>query len=85
MNNYIEAVCIGKPMGLPEYDEEFEQWVVFFEESETPWNPMFERDVVSYYCDSADEACEIYNHYNENPVEKERENEEVTSEDIALA
>ena len=70
-------------MGLPEYDEESEQWVVFFEESETPWSPLLERDVIGYYCDSADESCEIYNHYNKNPIEEE-ENEEVISEDVAL-
>ena len=39
MNDYIEAVCVGKPMGLPEYNEDTEEWEVYFEESETPWNP----------------------------------------------
>ena len=38
MNSYAEAVCAGKPMGLPEYHEEAEQWLVYFEESETPWS-----------------------------------------------
>ena len=33
MNYYIEAVCAGKPMGLPEYDEQAEQWSVYFEDA----------------------------------------------------
>ena len=36
MNNYIEAVCIGKPMDLPEYNEDTELWEVYFEESPPP-------------------------------------------------
>jgi len=68
MNNYIEAVCIGKPMGLPEYNEDTELWEVYFEESETPWNPYTERDVIAVPCEDAYEATDIYNHYNKNPV-----------------
>ena len=26
--NYIEAVCVGKPLDLPEYNEGTEQWEV---------------------------------------------------------
>ena len=37
MNNYIEAVCEGRPLDLPNYNEDTEQWELFFEESETPW------------------------------------------------
>ena len=65
MNSYIEAVCVGKPLDLPSYDEDAELWEVFFEESETPWNPTLERDIISYSCESADEACEIYHYYNQ--------------------
>ena len=78
MNDYIEAVCAGKPMGLPEYDEEAEQWFVYFEESETPWSDE-PRDVICVPCENAEEACKIYNHYNINPVMEEKEDEEVAS------
>ena len=72
MNNYIEAVCIGKPLDLPEYNEDTEQWEVHFEESETPWFPYdIPRDIISYSCESAEEACELYNHYNINPIEED--------------
>ena len=36
LNPYVEAVCMGKPMGLPEYDMDAEQWEVYFEESAHP-------------------------------------------------
>ena len=68
MNDYINAVCIGKPMGLPEYDMDAEQWAVYFAESETPWSDE-PRDVVAVQCDDAQEATDIYNYYNQNPVE----------------
>lgn len=79
MNNYIEGVCIGSPLDLPEYDEQAEQWKLWFEESETPYHPYDELlreninfpDLISYSCDSAEEACELYNYYNQNPVTKE--------------
>ena len=77
MNDYIEAVCIGKPLGLPEYDEDAEQWSVYFEESETPWSDE-PRDVIGVPCESAEEACEIYNHYNINPVLEEKTNEAIS-------
>ena len=78
MNDYIEAVCAGKPMGLPEYDEEAEQWLVYFEESETPWSDQA-RDVIGVPCENAEEACKIYNHYNINPVMEEKQNDQVAS------
>lgn len=77
MNNYIEATCIGRPMDLPAYNENSEQWEVYFEESPTPWHPYDERDIISYSCESAEEACELYNHYNQNPVNGGIQNEEV--------
>ena len=49
MNNYIEAVCIGKPLSLPEYNEESEQWEVHFEESPTPWHPYDNIDMISLF------------------------------------
>jgi hypothetical protein len=73
MNNYIEATCIGSPLGLPEYNEDTEQYEVFFEENYDEWNPYFQRDIISYSCDSADEACDLYNYYNQNPVKEEHE------------
>ena len=76
MNKYLEATCVGKPMGLPEYDEEAEQWVVFFEESPTPWNPYAERDMIAYHCEDSGEACGIYNYYNQNPIKLETHDDE---------
>ena len=80
MNDYIEAVCVGKPMGLPEYNEDTEEWEVYFEESETPWNPYADRDVISYSCESSEEACDIYNYYNQNPANEEKEEDEETTQ-----
>ena len=77
MNDYIEAVCVGKPLGLPEYDMDAELWEVYFEESETPWSDE-PRDVIGVPCESAEEACEIYNHYNINPVLEEKTNEAIS-------
>jgi hypothetical protein len=79
MNNYIEAVCIGKPMGLPEYDMDAEQWSVYFEESPTPWHPDTSRDIVAVQCVNSEEATDIYNHYNINPVMEEKKNDEANS------
>lgn len=84
MNNYIEATCIGSPLDLPSFNESSEQWEVYFEESPTPWHPYDEQDLISYSCESADEACEIYNYYNQNPIMKEKENEKVTEQVAAL-
>lgn len=80
MNNYIEAVCIGKPIDLPDYNEESEQWNIWFEESETPcfqYDEEFRENInfpniISYSCDTAEEACELYNYYNQNPIQKEQ-------------
>ena len=79
MNNYIEALCVGKPMDLPTYNEETEQWVVYFEENNDNYHPYFGRDIISYSCESAEEACDLYNHYNTNPIEEINEDEKVTS------
>jgi len=86
MNDYIETVCIGTPLDLPEYDEQSEQWQLWFEESETSYHPYDELfreninfpDLISYSCDSAEEACELYNYYNQNPVTKDAN--EITNE-----
>lgn len=84
MNNYIEATCIGSPLGLPEYNESTEQWELFFEENHDEWNPYFERDILSVSFESAEEVTDAYNHYNLNPVKEDQENEEVTKQVIAL-
>ena len=79
MNNYIEAVCVGKPLDLPTWNEESEKYEVYFEESETPWFPYdIPRDIISYSCEDAEEACELYNYYNQNPV-GEKKDEETTN------
>lgn len=67
-NNYLEALCEGKPLGLPEYNEGTEQWELFFEENHDDWHPYFQRDIISYSCDSAEEATDLYNYYNRNPI-----------------
>ena len=80
MNDYIEAVCVGKPLDLPTWNEKSEKYEVYFEESETPWFPHdIPRDIISYSCESADEACELYNYYNQNPVKEITEDEETSS------
>jgi len=84
MNNYIEATCIGSPLGLPEYNESTEQWELFFEENHDEWNPYFERDIISVSFESAEEVTDAYNHYNQNPVKEDKENEEVTEQVLAL-
>lgn len=76
LNPHVEAVCIGKPLGLPEYDMDAEQWSVYFEESETPWSDE-PRDIVGVICEDAQEATDIYNYYNQHPV-GEKTNEEDT-------
>ena len=63
MNNYIEAICIGKPLDLPEYNEDTEQWEVHFEESPTPWHPYDNQDLISYSCESADEEIKSWLSY----------------------
>ena len=83
MNNYIEATCIGSPLGLPEYNESTEQWELFFEENHDEWNPYFERDILSVSFESAEEVTDAYNHYNINPVMEEKE-DEVNQKDTAL-
>ena len=84
MNNYIEATCIGSPLGLPEYNESTEQWELFFEENHDEWNPYFERDILSVSFESVEEVTDAYNHYNLNPVKEDKENEEATEQVIAL-
>lgn len=80
MNNYIESVCIGRPLSLPEYDETAEQWVLYFEESETPWFPYeMPRDIIGYHCVNVEEATDLYNYYNQNPIKEEELSEEVTA------
>ena len=44
MNNYIEALCEGRPLDLPNYNEDTEQWEIHFEESR--WlSSVFSRDI----------------------------------------
>ena len=82
-NNYIEATCIGSPLGLPEFNDDTEQYEVFFEENHDDFHPYFQRDIISYSCEDADEATEIYNYYNQNPI-TENNNEELVQENSPL-
>ena len=76
-NNYIEATCIGRPLDLPTWDEVSELWELFFEESETPWHPNQERDLISVSFESAQEVTDAYNHYNLNPVREDQYEENI--------
>ena len=88
MNNYIEAVCTGKPLDLPSFDEKSELWELFFEESPTDYHPYDEdlrenvnfTNLISVSFESAQEVCDAYNHYNLNPVGGQ-EHEETTNKD----
>ena len=82
-NYYIEATCIGSPLGLPEFNDDTEQYEVFFEENHDDFHPYFQRDIISYSCEDADEATEIYNYYNQNPIKKEK-NEEILQDNYPL-
>jgi hypothetical protein len=79
MNNYIEATCVGSPLDLPSFNEDTEQWELFFEENHEQWNPYFERDILSVSFESVEEVTDAYNHYNINPVMEEKQHEEVAS------
>ena len=76
-NNYIEATCIGRPLDLPTWDEATELWELFFEESSTDYHPYSTRDIICVSFESAQEVTDAYNHYNQNPITGEEENEEV--------
>jgi hypothetical protein len=79
-NNYIEATCIGRPLDLPTWDEVSELWELFFEESSTDYHPYNTRDIISVSFESAQEVTDAYNHYNQNPITGEEENEETTQQ-----
>ena len=79
MNNYIEATCIGRPLDLPSFNEDTEQWELFFEENHDEWNPYFERDIISVSFESAEKVTDAYNHYNINPLKEEVQHEEIAS------
>ena len=68
---YAQAVCEGKPFDLPCYNEATEQWQVPFIES--PNDHLEELvDLIEIPCESAQEATDIYNHHNHNPVGEEQ-------------
>ena len=78
-HNYIEATCIGRPLDLPSFNEDTEQWELFFEENQDDWNPHFERDIISVSFESAEEVTDAYNHYNINPLKEEVQHEAIAS------
>jgi len=63
---YIDAVCEGKPLDKPSFNADLEAWELYFEESATPWHPYDERDLLSVFFNSEQEALDAYNHYNAN-------------------
>ena len=77
MNNYIEALCEGSPLDLPNFNEDTEHWEIYFEENQDDFHPYFQRDIISYSCESADEACDLYNYYNKNPITNKKDEEVV--------
>jgi len=65
MNDYIDAVCEGSPLEPPTYNDEIEQWELYFEESPTAWHPYDERDLISVSFDSKEQAQQTYDYYRE--------------------
>ena len=63
--NYIEAVCEGKPLEKPTYNQDSDTWGVWFEESDTPYHPYFQRDLIEVHFESQVEAESAYNHYSQ--------------------
>lgn len=66
MHNYIDAVCEGLPLDKPSFNEDSEQWELYFEESHTPWHPYDQRDLIAVSFDSAEEAEQSYNYYSQS-------------------
>ena len=77
MNNYIEALCEGSQLDLPNFNEDTENWEIYFEQNQDDFHPYFQRDIISYSCESADEACDLYNYYNKNPITNKKDEEVV--------
>lgn len=65
MNEYIDAVCEGEPLDKPSFNQDSEQWELYFEESETPWHPYGQRDLIAVSFDSAQEAEQSYHYYSQ--------------------
>ena len=65
MNDYIDAVCEGSPLEPPTYNDEIEQWELYFEESATAWHPYDERDLISVSFDSKEQAQQNYDYYRD--------------------
>ena len=65
MNEYIDAVCEGEPLDKPSFSQDSEQWELYFEESETPWHPYGQRDLIAVSFDSAQEAEQSYHYYSQ--------------------
>jgi len=76
VNSYIEAVCAGVP-DPPRFNQDTEEWDLYFEESDTPWHPYPMRDVISYGCPSKEEAERLYAYYNQNPLQLETHPEQI--------
>ena len=65
MNNYIDAICGGQPLELPSYDQDSDMWSLWFEESDTPWHPYFQKDLIEVHFESQAEAESAYHHYSQ--------------------
>ena len=65
MNNYIDAICEGQPLELPSYDQDSDMWSLWFEESDTPWHPYFQKDLIEVHFESQAEAESAYHYYSQ--------------------
>ena len=63
--NYINAVCEGEPLETPSYNQDSETWSLWFEESETPYHPYFQKDLIEVHFESQAEAESAYKHYSQ--------------------
>ena len=64
--SYIEAVCEGKPLEKPSYNQDSDTWSLWFEESDTPYHPYFQRDLIEVHFESQTEAESAYHHYSQS-------------------
>jgi len=63
---YIDAVCVGRPLEEPNYDSESDTWELYFEESATEYHPYFtESDLLCVSFENKTDAERAYHHYSQ--------------------
>ena len=65
MNEYINALCEGKPLEKPSYDQDSDMWSLWFEESDTSWHPYFQKDLIEVHFESQTEAQNAFDYYSQ--------------------